>query len=230
MVKQQNELRRHIKRMNIWIAASDGRQDLVEQYLTAENTPFTANSKDPNGYTPIHAAAAYGHKDLLRLLCSTYNGDVNVRDSDGDTPLHHCEDLETATMIIEELNGDFTIANNEGKTALQTFEEDGEFPDLIQYMREKSGIPVEQDSLGLNQEELAQFKDSIRYTLEQDPAGENDDPESLARRQRLEQIIQGDNAEQELENYIREMVRSQLIGGGANDDQSEVEPDSKRRR
>lgn len=197
--------------MNIWTAASDGREDLVEQIL-AQNSGLTANSKDPNGYTAVHAAAAYGHIDLLRKLCKQYGGDINIRDSDGDTPLHHCEDVNTAKVILEELGGDITLTNDEGKTALQSLEEDAEFPELIQYMRVQSGVPQDQDSLGIDQQQLEQFKDSIRYTLETEPEDAND-PESQARRQKLEQIIQGENAEQELENYIREIVRSQAMNG-----------------
>lgn len=30
----------------------------------------------------MHAAAAYGHADLLKKLCSVYNGDINVLDND----------------------------------------------------------------------------------------------------------------------------------------------------
>lgn len=200
--------------MNIWIAASDGKEDLVEQILL-QGSGVDANIKDPNGYTPVHAAAAYGHKNLLRKLCSQYNGDINIKDHDGDTPLHHCEDVETAKVIVEDLCGDITLMNEEGKTALQAFEEDGEFPELIQYMRTKSGIPISQDSSGIDTEQLAQFKDSIRFTLENDPVDEND-AESLLRRQKLEQILQGENSEQELENYIRDIIRSQIMNGDAN--------------
>ncbi|QLG70778.1 hypothetical protein HG535_0A07200 [Zygotorulaspora mrakii] len=195
--------------MNIWIAASDGKQEVVEQLL-AQGSGIDSNVKDPNGYTPVHAAAAYGHIELLKKLCKDYNGDINVRDGDGDTPLHHCEDLNTAKVIVEDLGADTTLTNNEKKTALQSFEEDGEFPDLINYMKSISGIPQEQDSLGIDVSQLNEFKNSIRYTLENDPVDESD-PESLARRQKLEAIIQGDNAEQELENYIRDIIRNQLM-------------------
>lgn len=212
--------------MNIWTAASDGREDLVEQLLSGDNE-LNANSKDPNGYTAVHAAAAYGHIDLLRKLCKQYGGDINVRDSDGDTPLHHCEDANTAKVIIEELGGDISLTNNDDKTALQSFEENAESPELIQYMRVQSGVPQDQDSLGIDQQQLEQFKDSIRYTLETEPEDAND-PESQARRQKLEQIIQGENAEQELENYIREIIRSQIMNGDSTDHDGQA--NAKRRK
>ncbi|CEP61136.1 uncharacterized protein LALA0_S02e07536g [Lachancea lanzarotensis] len=190
--------------MNVWIAASDGNLEKVESFFSAG---FGPESKDPNGYTPIHAAAAYGHIELLRKLCSApYSGDINVRDGDGDTPLHHCEDLTTGRVIVEELNADWTLKNNEGKTALEVLEEDVEFPELIDYLREKSGV-VQQSDDGIDNEQMAQFKDNLRYTLENEP--ESNDPESSARRQKIQQILDGGNAEQELEQYIRELIRSQ---------------------
>ncbi|CCK72044.1 uncharacterized protein KNAG_0I02590 [Huiozyma naganishii CBS 8797] len=214
--------------MNIWVAASDGRLDVVKSFLT-DSTGLTANSADPNGYTPIHAAAAYGHIDMLRTLCREYDGDINIRDADGDTPLHHIEDVATATFIIEELNGAYNLTNNEGKTALQVFEENAEDPDLIEYMKLKCGIPLQTDSFGIDKDELAQFKDNIHYTLQNETAFDDLDEESLARRKKLEEIIQGDNAEQELENYIREMIRSSQILDGSTESHDE-EPDTKRRR
>ncbi len=38
-----------------------------------------------------HAAAAYGHIELMRYLLDDAGGDVNIVDNDGDTPLHHNE-------------------------------------------------------------------------------------------------------------------------------------------
>lgn len=213
--------------MNIWIAASDGRGDLVEKFIS-ENPNITANTPDPNGYTAMHAAAAYGHIDLLRRLTKEFGGDINIKDSDGDTPLHHTEDINTAKCLIEELGCDFNIANSEGKTALQVAEEDQEFPELIQYLREKSGVPVEEDSLGIDANMMAEFKNNLRYTLENDQ-DENLDPESLANKKRLEQIIQGDNAEEELEVYIRDLVRSKMMGG-AEQEAPQDGRDAKRRK
>lgn len=213
--------------MNIWIAASDGRGDLVEQFISA-NPAITPNTPDPNGYTAVHAAASYGHIDLLRKLCKELGGDINVKDNDGDTPLHHTEDFNTAKVILEELGGDISIVNSEGKTALQVAEEDQEFPELIQYLREKTGIPVEQDSLGIDAATMAEFKNNLRYTMENEEDA-NLDPESLARKKRLEQIIQGENAEEELEVYIRDLIRTQM-GGAVAENTPEDEPSAKRRK
>ena len=30
-------------------------------------------------------------------------GDINIQDNEGDTPLHHVEDLKTAKYIVEEI-------------------------------------------------------------------------------------------------------------------------------
>lgn len=213
--------------MNIWVAASDGKVDVVEQFL---NNGFTANSKDPNGYTPVHAAAAYGHTDLLVLLVKKYGGDINVVDSDGDTPLHHCEDVATAKVIIEELGGDFKAINHEGQTALNSFEEDGEFPDLISYMREKSGIAPGEDNMGISKDQMDMLKNNVRYTLETEPEA-NDDPQAVERRKRLEQIMQGDNVDEELEAFVREIIRDQMLGAAvAGDDRAFEEPSAKRRK
>lgn len=208
--------------MNVWIAASDGRTSTVEKLLQ-ESYQRDGNVKDPNGYTPVHAAAAYGHIELLRKLCQEYGGNINVKDNEGDTPLHHCEDVHTAKVILEELGGDISVQNEEGKTALQSAEEDTEFPELIRYLRIKSGIAADEDSLGVDANQWAQFKDNIRYTMETEPA--NDDPESLERRKKLEEILRGDNPEQELQSYIREVIRSQI----ATENDPEI-PEAKRRK
>ncbi len=89
-----------IKKEQQWCSArrafgcvSDNRDRSCRKIFTIGEC--TANSPDPNGYTPVHAAASYGHRDLLYKLINVYNGDINVRDEDGDTPLHHVEDYET---------------------------------------------------------------------------------------------------------------------------------------
>ena len=49
--------------------------------------------------------------------------DVNVADSDGDTPLHHTETQEVAAYLIS-VGADYQRKNNEGKMPMQVKMED----------------------------------------------------------------------------------------------------------
>ncbi|KAK6515491.1 hypothetical protein TWF506_007825 [Arthrobotrys conoides] len=118
--------------MNIWIAASDGDTSQVLSYLSAD--PSLVNAKDENGYTPIHAAASYGHLDLLRTLIKDYGGDVNLRDEDGDTPLFTSESVEVAKVLVEELGADWSLKNDIGMTAAESIEGEGTYPLVAEYL------------------------------------------------------------------------------------------------
>ncbi|CBK21667.2 uncharacterized protein [Blastocystis hominis] len=82
-----------------------------------------------------HAAASYGNLEVLKLLVSRGGIDVLLQDSDGDTPLHVCEDRECGEFLIE--NGaKFDMPNNEGKTPIwYAVEEDFQF--MVDYYLEK---------------------------------------------------------------------------------------------
>lgn len=101
------------KTTNIWIAASDNDIEYVKNAIGSGTN--SANDKDANGYTPVHAAASYGHLELLRYLI-TQGGNVDIADSDGDTPLHSVEDVTTAKVLIEEFSADWRLKNSEGQT------------------------------------------------------------------------------------------------------------------
>lgn len=217
---------------NIWVAASDNQITVVEDYINSGK--YTPDSKDPNGYTPIHAAASYGHIDLLKLLISK-GGDINIQDNDGDTPLHHCEDLNTATFIINDLKADWKITNQDGQTALDVKEEEAdEFPDLVKYLQDiKYGVdgqrpePAQQaesqsliDTLPLPGN--VEGKD-IRYTMENEPEEELDEE----RRKQIEAIINGENPEEALRDLVRNAVHEGMVNF---QQEQEQEPNSKKRK
>lgn len=52
-----------------------------------EKTPGLISSKDEDGFTPLHVAAANGHKGMLEFLLSN-KAEVNSKDNAGSTPLH----------------------------------------------------------------------------------------------------------------------------------------------
>ena len=122
---------------NIIVAAGDGDVEKVKSYLDQGISP---NTQDQNGYSPMHAAVSYGNLDVLKLLISR-GGDVLLKDSDGDTPLHVCEDRACGEYLIQ--NGaKYDIPNNEGKTPIwYAVEED--FPFMIDYYLEKGILSPE---------------------------------------------------------------------------------------
>ncbi|KAJ8145780.1 hypothetical protein OY671_001145 [Metschnikowia pulcherrima] len=190
---------------NIWVAAADNQVEIVEKYLTSNE--FSANAKDPNGYTPIHAAASYGHLDLLKLLVSN-GGDINIQDNEGDTPLHHAEDVVTAKFIVEELKADFKITNEEGQTAADYIEEEGEYPELAQYLRSLShDKPETTNGSALEGLPIPGSVDghAIRYSMEEDVG--DIDPES---RRKLEEIANSENPEEALRELVTSAVRKGL--------------------
>ncbi|PCH42254.1 ankyrin [Wolfiporia cocos MD-104 SS10] len=83
---------------NIWIAAGDGDLGRVRELI--EGQSLSPNVPDAHTYTPMHAAASYGQLHVLEYLISQ-GGDVNVTDSDGDTPLYVVESVETARFLVE---------------------------------------------------------------------------------------------------------------------------------
>ena len=69
--------------LSIYDAIEDGNIEVVKQHLAAGTD---VNSKDKDGWTPLHEAASEGHKSIVELLI-TKGADVNAKDDDGETPL-----------------------------------------------------------------------------------------------------------------------------------------------
>lgn len=213
----------HRAMVNVWIAAADNNTSVVNEFLTQGGSP---NAKDHNGYTPIHAAASYGHLDLLQLLISR-GGDVNVQDNEGDTPLHHVEDLKTAIALVKEYKADCTIKNSDGLTAAEFIEEDDEHPEIVKFLKNYGqGIDLETELVNeqLRKEEEERMKPrkrlandatrhadqfDVKYTME----NPEDIPEEILqdKKQQLEQILNSENPEEGLRDFLRQTVRESML-------------------
>jgi len=134
---------------NIWVAAGDGDLSRVRELI--EHEFISPNVPDLFTYTPMHAAASYGHLDILTYLISK-GGDVNVTDEDGDTPLYTVENSETARFLID--NGaDPTWQNNEGLTPAASLEED--FPQVAAYLNSIVTTPLAGSQSGQAQNRIS---------------------------------------------------------------------------
>jgi ankyrin repeat protein len=93
-------------------AAENG--DLIK-LQTALEKGANPNTKDDDGWTPLHWAAYRGHVDVVRVLLER-GADPNAKNNKGSTPLHwaayrgHVEILE----LMLECGADPRIADNGG--------------------------------------------------------------------------------------------------------------------
>ncbi|GAD96647.1 ankyrin repeat protein [Paecilomyces variotii No. 5] len=121
---------------NPYILAADNPSALLN---LLRSNPSLASGQDEHGYSLLHAAASYGHIDLLRALVREFNVNVNLTDEDGETCLFVAENVDIAKCLVEELNVDPNHKNDEGLIAQETIESDDSFPDVAAYLREVSG-------------------------------------------------------------------------------------------
>jgi ankyrin repeat protein len=108
-----------------FVAAGDGDLELLQASI--EQLGISPNAADSNGFTFLHAACGYCRVEVIEWLLGLNNDstiiNVNARDGDGDTPLHHCDDAVSAKMLIK-AGADHRLKNDQGQTPLEVKEEE----------------------------------------------------------------------------------------------------------
>eukprot|EP00041_Stephanoeca_diplocostata_P002313 m.25401 g.25401 ORF g.25401 m.25401 type:complete len:160 (+) comp13182_c1_seq2:103-582(+) len=90
----------------LWSASNNGDIATVHVILLRQDTTAaTVNWKNKSliGYTPLHAAAIYGHTPIAELLLSN-NANINAKDEGKATCLHYAAEVgQTAivTLLVE---------------------------------------------------------------------------------------------------------------------------------
>ena len=135
----------------------------------------------------------------MRFLIKERNGDINVQDLEGDTPLHMCEIVDVAREMIQELGANVTLKNKEGLSAAEAIREEGDFDDLADYLES-----VTPDIIPGNVDTSA-----LAYTAFRD-----DDDEEEENEETVESIIPADHA-----SRIDEIIRLEQTDGVNRDDE-----------
>uniref|UniRef100_A0A8C5P000 Oxysterol-binding protein-related protein 1 n=1 Tax=Jaculus jaculus TaxID=51337 RepID=A0A8C5P000_JACJA len=105
--------------------ARNGNAEEVRRLLeTLERSGATADinckgrSKSNLGWTPLHLACYFGHRQVVQDLLKA-GAEVNVLNDMGDTPLHRAAftGRKELVMLLLEYNADTTVVNGNGQTA-----------------------------------------------------------------------------------------------------------------
>lgn len=131
-----------------------------------------------------HAAASYGHQELVELLVSK-GADLHIRDLDGDTPLLVCEEASVFETLIS-LGADVNARNNDGQGIIEKVLED-ENIDFLNYLLMAGHIPEASDLFQKVQFALKEVEQPEEYDGEFHPEGieegdedeEDDDEEEM---------------------------------------------------
>lgn len=111
-------------------------------------TPALASKQDEHGYSLLHAAASYNHLDLLRALVREFRVPIDLRDEDAETALFVVETVDAARVLVEELGLDTGIRGDEGTTAREKIEAEGDFLEVVEYLKSKEATAGQVNGAG----------------------------------------------------------------------------------
>ncbi|EQC28010.1 hypothetical protein SDRG_14282 [Saprolegnia diclina VS20] len=157
---------------NIWVSASDGDMDAVKAYLAAG---VSVDAQDENGYTPLQAAVSYNQTELVAYLLAQ-GAKVSLGDNDDETPLHFCESVEVAELLLD-AGADLNVKNADGRTPLDAAldEDNEELRDFyVNRGAESSGILSEEHATEEQLKALMEGLESGQISLADNHENEDD--------------------------------------------------------
>ncbi|KAI0541292.1 hypothetical protein GGR58DRAFT_39951 [Xylaria digitata] len=200
---------------NPFLLAADNSPALLP--LLREN-PAVAAEQDEHGYSLIHAAASYNHLDLLRALVQEFKVDVNLRDEDEETALFVVETVDAAKVLVEELGAELMIKGSDGCNARQRITEEGEFPEVAEYLRLKEAEQARDLPNGVNGEIIQDSSDvpplpeRLNISVSTiSPTEDNENEVDPEFRRRIEELAQrGDFHSEEGQAALRQLVQDAI--------------------
>ncbi len=131
----------------IYSACELGQVDQVKTFL--DKDPALANSKDNNGFAPLHWAAGGGSRDVTAILLGK-GADVNARNDSGATPLHLAAFMgrNDVVELLLAKGADVNARNLKKRTPLHNAAGKGYKP-VVKTLLAKGAEVNAQDDLGL---------------------------------------------------------------------------------
>ncbi|MCC2646799.1 MAG: hypothetical protein K0R02_864 [Rickettsiaceae bacterium] len=96
-----------------------GKEDAVKMIISEWNIK-DLNTKNSQGFSPIHYATQSGNIELLNLLVKEYGSKIDIKDLEGNAPIHYAI-IHNHKSLIEpllKLRSDLNEKNNKGQTPL----------------------------------------------------------------------------------------------------------------
>lgn len=210
---------------NLYILAADN-PSAVLSHLRSDSS--RASNQDEHGYSLLHAAASYGHIELLRALVQEFHVDPNLTDEDNETCLFVAEQLDIAKCLVEELGVDAKHKNDEGFTAQEMIENEGSFMDIAAYLGEVTGNTRSEAQLQALRDvhPPPPLPHNISVNLgtmsQQDMDGEAGEVDPEFRRRIAELAAREDFHTEAGQNQLRALVTDALRGVGAQTEDRDV--------
>lgn len=165
----------------IHIAAKEGHQELLKLYSAKQMNPnIKMPCYDGREKAPLHVAAEGGHYECIALLIEQIGADINVADSEGETPLTCCvlneydpmgmkskEDYTQCVQILLKHGAEINRQNGRGETALHLAARN-EFHKIVDVLVQAGADPLITDNNNDKPIDLVSPEDTVsRQTLKQ---------------------------------------------------------------